>query len=103
MNLGGKSISVIWNEYTSTLKARDDDWRAGNAAAQRLYRRKILYYLEIARQSELCGSLEAALNASQARLDAAGSNDKLEAQLTEEKKDRSPYENERLTSIYKSL
>ena len=60
MNLGGKSISVIWNEYTSTLKARDDGWRTGSGSAQRLYRRKVLYYLEIARQSELCGGLEAA-------------------------------------------
>ena len=68
-----------------------------------MFKRKRMYYREVARQYEATGEIAKALEASDTRLKEARSNRQLEKLLETEQKMRSKEENKRLDGIYAKL
>jgi len=73
----GGRIDQLWGEYVGSdgnqglrrREAENPNWKTGNKPSRDLFNDKCFYYREIARQANELGSIEAALIATQARLD----------------------------------
>ena len=76
-DLEAMDVKALWLEYTGPtgkegLRQREKDipdWRKDNMQSCQLFADKMFIYREIARQAESLGNIEAALTATQARLD----------------------------------